>query len=1269
VLLGDGQYQEAAAVFGDALGLWRGEPLRDLGESEVARAESARLCELAERAREERIEARLSLGDHEGVIADLEQMVNAAPLRERRWAQLMVALYRCRRQADALRAYQRVRNLLVEELGIEPSADLVSLEEAVLLQKPELDWVRPIEGAWHPPFDTHPRFDTFTRMAGNELPTGVVTFLLTDIEASAQLWETNAKHMADALRRHDGLIEQVVVDHGGVVLKSKGEGDSTLSVFRRASDAIAAAFQLRSALEAEEWPGGVPLRVRTGLHTGEAYERGGDYYGPSLNRAARIQGVAEGGQTLASAATAELLHDRLPSGAVLVDLGQRSLPGPSRRERIFLLTDATDEPALKSGPPGEKLPLPRRVGGASAATELFIGREAETVLLTEALKAACQERRPRVALVNGEPGIGKTSLAVTFARSAHEDGATVLYGAGDEDLASPYQPWRDLLAHLVGNAPACLEPVLQNYAGQLANLGVGSARPAPGSSDAETARYLLFGAVIAVLAAAAEPSGLVVVLEDLHWADAQSLQLLRHLLATNLPAKLLVVGTFREGNATPGSPLASLLAGLHRESGVVRVGLGGLGEAELLMLLEAAAGRPLGEPGMALCDALLAETDGNPFFIVEMLRHLSETRSIYDDPSGVWVASPELDIHGLPVSVREVVRERVARLGKLASSALSAASVIGRDFDLRVLAAATETDDRHLLNCLEAAISSSLVTELGEEQFSFAHALVGRALYDEMSPTRRAFAHRMVAGALEDLHGDDPDRAAEIAAHCMKAATPDHSAKALLYAQRAADHAVARLAPDDARHWYTEALALLKRQPDPGEALDCELRVGLGDAERQCGDPGHRDTLLDAARRAIQLERHDLLVRAALANCRGSFSAAGDVDVEKIEILRAACRAVEGHRSADEAQLLAVLAAELIFAGDYEDCRGIADQALAITRELGDPATLLAVLNYRFTTLNVPFTLVERLAHTAEALELAAGTDDPVQRLRAALSRHVVAWEAANRVEVESMRLMIKDLTGRIRQPSDEFQMGNRAAHDAKVGGDFDEAERLANEMLRIGTESGQPDAFSWSSTHLLEIRREQDRVEEHIPELEAFISQTPRIPGVRMWLARCYSDVGRLDDARGLLASEVANHFSGLPSDSIWRSSVANAADAIAELGWVEAAEVLLPLIRPYADQFATNGTSCTGPVARSLGRLFATVGLLDDAERCFVTSKRISESMRSPLFVAHTHLDWGRVLAASDHPSASKRATPHLGSALTLAVKHGFTLIERKANQALAR
>src|ERR1700733_8253437 len=297
-----------------ALTLWRGTP--ELPDGQRGVSEKTRWIENHAALVEDRADTLLATGRAAEIIGELEAAVAEAPLRERRWGQLMLALYRAGRQGEALGAYQRARTMLADELGIDPGPELRRLETAIVAQDASLD----IAVAQHLPSVTR-----------------ALTFLLTDIEGSTAAWEADADGMAVALARHDELVEQVVTSRGGRLIKTRGEGDATFSVFERPSAAAAAAIELQDGIFHEPWGLQYPMRIRVALHTGEVELRDGDYFGRAVNRAARLRSLAMGGQILCSGAIAELVVDSLPDDVVLADLGMRQLRNLARPEHVFEL--------------------------------------------------------------------------------------------------------------------------------------------------------------------------------------------------------------------------------------------------------------------------------------------------------------------------------------------------------------------------------------------------------------------------------------------------------------------------------------------------------------------------------------------------------------------------------------------------------------------------------------------------------------------------------------------------------------------------------------------------------------------------------------------------------------------------------------------------------------------------------------------------------------------------------------------------------------------
>lgn len=373
----------AAELFGKALDLWRGPALADLADAEPFRPEAARLDESRLGVIEDLAEAELTLGRPVQALARLEPHVAANPLRERAWGQCMLALYRVGRQADALRAYQKLRRLLADELGLEPTPALRQLEQQILLQSPELDGSPPEVPAARETEETE-------------------TFLFTDIEASTRRWEGDQDAMARDLARHDELLRRAVDAAGGHVFSHTGDG--LCAAFPTASSALVAALAGQRALLATEWAGTTPLRVRMAVHTGAAERGGGTYQGPTLNRTARLQALAAGGQVLCSQAAAELARDRLPATVTLLDLGEHRLADLSRPERVYQLLHPdllASFPPLRS-PQASRHNLPLTLSS-------FVGRSRELDQLDGLLAGS------RLLTLTGVGGAGKTRAALQVA--------------------------------------------------------------------------------------------------------------------------------------------------------------------------------------------------------------------------------------------------------------------------------------------------------------------------------------------------------------------------------------------------------------------------------------------------------------------------------------------------------------------------------------------------------------------------------------------------------------------------------------------------------------------------------------------------------------------------------------------------------------------------------------------------------------------------------------------------------------------------------------
>jgi class 3 adenylate cyclase len=895
---------QAVAHFDEALTLWRDPP--ELPDTSRGLSEKTRWIESHASLVEDRADALLATDRAAEIIGELEAAIADAPLRERRWGQLMLALYRAGRQGEALGAYQRARSLLAEELGVDPGPDLRKLEAAIVAQDDSLE------------ITVSQQVPTITR---------AVTFLLTDIEGSTAAWEADAGAMAVALARHDELVEQVVTSRGGRLVKTRGEGDATFSVFDRPSGAAAAAIELQEAIRHEPWALHDPMRIRVALHTGEVEFRDGDYFGRAVNRAARLRSLATGGQILCSGATAELVIDTLPDAVVLADLGTRQLRNLARPEHVFELRLGSTEHPDDFAPdtPIQRPELPAVLSGPGP----FVGRDRELERLLSTWQTSLTSGT-RAVLIAGEPGVGKTRLAGEWTRQAYELGAVVLYGRCDEDLGAPYQPFAEalrMLVHCLGGdrlrslrGVEALLPLIPGLTDVLPDL------VKPTHADAETERYALFDAAVALLGVASASAPVVLVLDDLHWAAKSTLLLLRHLLRFGEHVRVQIVGTYRSTDLDRKHPLAAMLADLHRDGSADRLSLGGLDDDDVSAYVAEA-----GYDDEELARALASVTGGNPFFLIEALRQV-------DESGGRW------DPSTLPQGIREAVSRRLSRLSEATSTALAAAAVVGSRFALDLVEQVTGDD---LVDAFDEARRAGIVIEEPGGLYRFNHALVRQSLLAELASVRRMRLHQRIAVTLEAETGADDELLAELAHHYFECAWAGNAAKAVEYCRRAADQAMTRVAYEGAADLYDRALHALEDLDDDLPDRDeqqAELMIARLEALLAAGD------VATAARAVpkLQAATRGSARLAAWATCfDGQLSIL--TDPERLDEIEAAVRSAAEmlarlDDAAGEAKAHTVRAGCLARLGRIADCELALDQALTAARRARDDRRVNAVL-------------------------------------------------------------------------------------------------------------------------------------------------------------------------------------------------------------------------------------------------------------------------------------------------------------------------------------
>ena len=686
---------------------------------------------------------------------------------------------------------------------------------------------------------------------------GTVVICFTDIVGSTELLTRLGDDAFDDLRRrHFDALERQVDEHGGKVVKRLGDG--LMLSFASASDAVAAGVAMQQAAASLSAPSDGTPGLRVGISAGDAtQEDDGDWYGTPVVEGARLCDASGAGRILVSEVVRLLAGSR--GGHEFRSVGPLELKGLP--EPI-----GAAEVTWTPSPSGIAVPLPGALTPSDGELP-FSGRDEPLNELRRHWKAAVAGDR-RVVMVSGEPGIGKTRLIAELARAVHAEGALVLLGRTDEHVDAPYGPWREALRPLVRTVPEDhLERHVEDHGGELVRLAPDLARrivdlPPPVSVDAETERLLLFDAVTGLIAASSTIQPVLLVLDDLHWADRSSLLLLLHVLRADVEHHALVVATYRDTDLDRSHPLSTVLADLRRLPGASRLPLGGLDESGLASLLTDAGGHDLDDAGLEFASELGRETDGNPFFVGEVLRHLTESGALVQE-DGRWRAGTDLDGTGLPEGIREVIGRRLAVLPQTTNDLLGAASVLGREFDVELLASSLEMPLDTAYEALDPAERARLIAEVPAwpGRYSFSHALVRTTLSEELGTNRRVRLHRAAGLALEAL--SEPP-VARLAHHFGEAAVMGESDRAVRYQRAAAEQALVDAASDDAVAYIRRALEIAELADVP-PSVRADLWLLLGRALDLSGASADgRDATARAFELAVEVGQTDTACEAAL---------------------------------------------------------------------------------------------------------------------------------------------------------------------------------------------------------------------------------------------------------------------------------------------------------------------------------------------------------------------------------------------------------------------
>jgi len=1093
-------------------------------------------------------------------------------------------------------------------------------------------------------------------------PQGVVVsvqllaILMTDLVGSTATRVEVGEDRAEALRReHDAMVRSVVEAGDGTVVKSTGDG--VLATFPSAADAIAAAIAVQRRLDGlrVSAPDGA-WAMRVGVSAGDVTVEAGDVFGTPVVEAARLCAAAATGEILATDMVQVMARGR--AGDVFASRSELNLKG---------LAEPVSVCAVRWDASASTFPLPSLL--ATATDVELVGRADELGRLEAAWRDALAGR-VTIALVSGEPGIGKTRLVSEFARARHAGGAAVLAGRCDEELGVPFEPFAGALAHLATAIPA---RELRTQLGAAAPL---VARIVPGLSaqfphadtdarpDPEIERAEFVEAVIGWLAQVSASAPVVLILDDLHWADSPSLHLLRALARDPRPARVLVLGTYREVELSRTHPLSDVLADLRRETSVARVSLGGLPEAEVASMVDN-VGDDLLVPADAHLAAALAEaTDGNPFFLLEMIRHLNENEwqvGATPAPGSEHAAAR----FSLPEGVREVIGKRLSRLSDAANDLLQVAAVIGRTFDIGVVVEVTERSELEVLALVKQAMAARLVGEVAGviDRFEFTHALIQETLRTEVPTSLRVRLHRRIAEAIERLAGARLDaHLGALAFHYGEAAASGCVDEAVDYARRAAENAMQSLAFEDAVVYLERALAVAGLRDEPAPAERAALQLALAQAYFSLHDPDRvrpaAVAAVDAARTAGPAAAAELGAAAILLWLLNTYG--GDALVADVSLIHEALAAVGEEHVAIRVELLDVLAFRMsvqLNAGDHSVHAAYADQAVALARMTGDPRLLADAL------------CAHALVHTGP--DFAARHRDTVAELTALevtdLRGPMLGWGGSFLVRVRSA-LRDGDIAA-FRSLVEETRAASRRSINPEIRyypilwdtlgllleGRWREAEARSFEAVDALAGFDQSFALRNQFVQLIPVKAALGGLDELEPLLAAFAEADPSVPSFQCALANLHARLGRVAEAADRVAAIVDGGLDGIDrSSDTWLVSMSQLGDACVTVGDTSRAAVLYDHVTGVTNMNIVIGPcGCDGSFDRVLGRLAGLIGRWDDAEAHFATGRALEQRLEAPPLIARTDLHRAEMLLRSGRAGDTRRADELLGGATGTATR----------------
>jgi DNA-binding CsgD family transcriptional regulator/tetratricopeptide (TPR) repeat protein len=886
--------------------------------------------------------------------------------------------------------------------------------------------------------------------------------------------------------------------------------------------------------------------------------------------------------------------------------------------------------------------LPTALETASESGPIY-GRDRALERLRE-LWVRATAGRTLVVMVTGEAGMGKSRLVAELAMEVDRRHGRVLLGSCFEGSQTPYQPFIQVIA--AGLDRPSYDEVRRGSgvdAWVLGRLLPLSPSTAGEIVDLAAERADLFAALHGYLARAARFHPVLLIIEDLHWATATTRDALRHLAQAAGREPLLVVVTSRDTPPDATDDLGIFLGDLARYPSVSRLRLEGLDLRSVRFLVSSV------HPGDHDIDAdvIHAATGGNPLLVREM----------------VAGAGPRPSVGS---TLQSLLSVRSRRLSDEDNALLDLASVIGAEFDARLVAAGTGTSFPEVLEALERSEAAGLTRGIPDRpgRFAFVHALFRSVRYQSLATSRRSRFHLQVATALASRLGDD-DAVLELARHACAATPLGDPRTAIEYCCRAGALVERWLAYDEAASYYRCALDLCALVEAPDDALRCRLMIRLGEMLIGAGDPEGRTVLERAASASRELDDAELLASIAWALSQFGLGFLGLFDPFVVSVAEEAIAGIGPEPTAARARLLLVLAAEYAASLEHHHRRqALWREALVVARLLNDSVTLGQVLAaYQWSCWD-PDNVEERIEASGELAALGERLNQPMFRILALSSRSWNLLELGDVTGAWAAAASVERLVGDRPLAAPALRIASRRATRLFMAGELDAAEKAAQELLTVGRTMAPVagfDPIKSYAPHLMVIRFNQGRIGELVSLIQAAVAAVTPVVAYQAVLALALARTGDIDQALMMLRRLTEDGVSALPRNFQWYTGMVCLADVAELSGERDIAVLLADQLTPYSGRMAHHGTGVSHPVDVALAQLALAQGQNGSADMIAGRAIHAARRMETPIFLGRALIQ--QAAARLRLGRAEEEIRPLVDEALTIVCQTGARLIEQEA------